>query len=36
VLKIRQLFLRPAVCLMSTLLEMEWMLMTANAAGTNG
>jgi hypothetical protein len=33
VIKIRQLFLRPAVCLTSTLLESG---ATANAAGTNG
>jgi hypothetical protein len=33
---IRQLFLRQAACLTSTLLKLEWVLTTANAAGTNG
>jgi hypothetical protein len=33
--KIRQLFLRPAACLTSTVLELEWVLTTKNAAGTN-
>jgi hypothetical protein len=35
VIKIRQLFLRPAVCLTSTL-KLEQVLTTANAAGNNG
>jgi hypothetical protein len=35
VIKIRQLFLRPAACLASTISELEWVLTTANAAGTN-
>jgi hypothetical protein len=35
VIKIRQLFLRPAACLMSTLLE-SGVGATANASGTNG
>jgi hypothetical protein len=36
VTKIRQLFLRLAACLTSTLLELEWVETTTNAAGTNG
>jgi hypothetical protein len=35
VIKIRQLFLRPAACLTSTLLELERVLTTANAARAN-
>jgi hypothetical protein len=33
---IRRLFLRPAACLTSTLLETGEVLTTANVAGTNG